>query len=82
MPTQTAEQYYSLNGGKSTTSRGTSDLKVDKSTPKTNSNKGTYASAKKNDPKLDSYIKDRNNAKKSGDKSAYNAAQNKINSLR
>ena len=77
MPTQTAEQYYSLNGGKSTTSRGTSDLKVDKSTPKTNSNKGTYASAKKNDPKLDSYIKDRNNAKKGS--SAYNAAQNKIN---
>jgi len=62
---------------KNTTSRGTSDLKVDKSTNKTNSNKGTYASAKKKDPKLDSYIKERNNAKKGS--SAYNAAQNKIN---
>ena len=40
---------------------------------------GTYASAKKKDPKLDSYIKTRNNAKKSGDKSAQDAAQNKIN---
>jgi hypothetical protein len=38
---------------------------------------GTYASAKKKDPKLDSYIKARNNAKKGS--SAYNAAQNKIN---
>ena len=50
--------------------------------PKTGKSKakgGTYASAKKKDPKLDSYIKTRNNAKKSGDKSAYNAAQNKIN---
>ena len=38
---------------------------------------GTYASAKKKDPKLDSYIKARSNAKKGS--SAYNAAQNKIN---
>ena len=38
---------------------------------------GTYASAKKKDPKLDSYIKSRNNAKKGS--SDYNAAQNKIN---
>jgi hypothetical protein len=38
---------------------------------------GTYASAKKKDPKLDSYIKARNNAKKGS--SDYNAAQNKIN---
>ena len=41
---------------------------------------GDYASAKSKDPKLDSYIKDRATAKKSGDKSAQNAAQNKINS--
>ena len=41
---------------------------------------GTYESAKSKDPKLDSYIKDRATAKKSGDKSAQNAAQNKINS--
>jgi hypothetical protein len=39
---------------------------------------GTYASAKKKDPKLDSYIKARNSAKKGS--SDYNAAQNKINS--
>ena len=38
---------------------------------------GTYASAKKKDPKLDSYIKSRNSAKKGS--SDYNAAQNKIN---
>ena len=38
---------------------------------------GTYASAKKKDPKLDSYIKARNSAKKGS--SDYNAAQNKIN---
>lgn len=47
----------------------------EKGAPKT----GTYASAKKKDPKLDSYIKNRAAAKKSGDKSAQNAAQNKIN---
>ena len=53
-----------------------------KTTPAKEENKssgGSYASAKKNDPKLDSYIKARNDAKKSGNKSAYNAAQNKIN---
>ena len=53
-----------------------------KTTPAKEENKssgGSYASAKKNDPKLDSYIKARNDAKKSGDKSAQNAAQNKIN---
>ncbi len=38
---------------------------------------GTYASAKKKDPKLDSYIKARSSAKKGS--SEYNAAQNKIN---
>ena len=37
-----------------------------------------YADAKKKDPKLDSYIKIRNNSKKGS--AAYNAAQNKINS--
>ena len=36
-----------------------------------------YAKAKKKDPKLDSYIKARNNAKKGSPE--YNAAQNKIN---
>lgn len=36
-----------------------------------------YARAKKKDPKLDSYIKARNNAEKGS--SEYNAAQNKIN---
>ena len=44
-----------------------------KQAPKT----GTYASAKKKDPKLDSYIKARTAAKKGS--SDYNAAQNKIN---
>ena len=44
-----------------------------------NAKTGTYASAKKKDPKLDSYIKNRAAAKKSGDKSAQNAAQNSIN---
>jgi len=39
--------------------------------------KSTYAEAKKKDPKLDSYIKARNAAKKGT--SEYNAAQNKIN---
>ncbi len=39
---------------------------------------GTYASAKKKDPKLDSYIKTRNASKKGS--SEYNAAQNSINS--
>jgi len=71
MPTQTAEQYYSLppkQGGTKVYPKYEKQLEA-----------GTYASAKKNDPKLDSYIKARNNAKKSGDKSAYNAAQNKIN---
>ena len=38
----------------------------------------SYAEAKKKDPKLDSYIKIRNNSKKGS--AAYNAAQNKINS--
>jgi hypothetical protein len=45
--------------------------------PKPATKTGTYASAKKKDPKLDSYIKARNNAKKGS--SDYNAAQNKIN---
>ena len=45
--------------------------------PKPAAKTGTYASAKKKDPKLDSYIKARSNAKKGS--SAYNAAQNKIN---
>ena len=39
---------------------------------------GTYASAKKKDPKLDSYIKTRNASKKGSPE--YNAAQNSINS--
>ena len=39
---------------------------------------GPYADAKKKDPKLDSYIKTRNNSEKGT--AAYNAAQNKINS--
>ena len=71
MPTQTAEQYYSLppkQGGTKVYPKMEKQLEA-----------GTYASAKKNDPKLDSYIKDRAAAKKSGDKSAQNAAQNKIN---
>ena len=38
---------------------------------------GTYVGAKAKDPKLDSYIKARNAAKKGSP--AYNAAQNKIN---
>jgi hypothetical protein len=38
-----------------------------------------YAEAKAKDKNLDSYIKNRAAAKKSGDKSAQNAAQNKIN---
>ena len=50
---------------------------VVKPKPKPATKTGTYASAKKKDPKLDSYIKARNNAKKGS--SAYNAAQNKIN---
>ena len=41
--------------------------------------KNTYAEAKAKDPKLDEYIKARDAARKSGDKSAQNAAQNKIN---
>ena len=41
--------------------------------------KNTYAQAKAKDPKLDEYIKARDAAKKSGDKSAQNDAQNKIN---
>ena len=39
--------------------------------------KGTYASAKKNDPKLDEYIKTRSSNEKGS--AEYNAAQNKIN---
>ena len=46
---------------------------------KTMAKKNTYAEAKKKDPKLDEYIKQRDAARKSGDKSAQNAAQNKIN---
>ncbi len=45
----------------------------DEKAPKT----GTYASAKKKDKNLDTYIKTRNNAKPGS--SDYNAAQNKIN---
>ncbi len=49
------------------------DPKTGKAVPKG----GTYASAKKKDPKLDSYIKTRSNAKPGS--AEYNAAQNKIN---
>jgi len=48
-----------------------------KPAPKKSASGGTYASAKKKDPKLDSYIKARNSAKKGS--SEYNAAQNSIN---
>ncbi len=72
MPTQTAKQYYSLNAGGG---QGGKNVNTEKSKPKA----GTYASAKKKDPKLDTYIKQRAAAKKAGDKAAQNSAQNKIN---
>ena len=53
------------------------DKKRSKVDAKTKSRTSTYASAKKQDPKLDSYIKTRNSAKKGS--SEYNAAQNLIN---
>ena len=71
MPTQTAEQYYSLNAP------GADN--AGKSTNKKKKETGAYDKALAKDKNLPSYIKTRNNAKKSGDKSAYNAAQNKIN---
>ncbi len=61
------------NNNKSKVEKDTATTKQDKKTTKG----GTYASAKKKDPKLDSYIKARGNAKEGS--SAYNAAQNKIN---
>ena len=70
MPTQTAEQYYSLNAGGGQGGKNTNTKKKEM---------GSYEKALAKDKKLPSYIKERNNAKKSGDKSAYNAAQNKIN---
>ena len=68
MPTQTAEQYYSLNAGGGQGGKSTNTKKKET---------GSYASAKKNDPKLDSYIKTRNASKKGS--SDYNKAQNLIN---
>ena len=48
-----------------------------KSKPKTKTKSDPYAEAKKRDPKLDSYIKERNKHKKGTPE--YNAQQNKIN---
>lgn len=59
----------------------TGNLKQDSSRAKVDAKKvretRTYGAAKKNDPRLDEYVKARNNAAKGS--VAYNEAQNKIN---
>jgi hypothetical protein len=78
-PFKSAEQYYSLNERtpekKSSGENKEKTSGENKEKPKT----GTYASAKKNDSNLDTYIKQRAAARKAGDKAAENSAQNKIN---
>ncbi len=68
MPTQTAEQYYSLNAGGGQGGKSTNTKKKEM---------GSYEKALAKDKNLPSYIKERKKHKKGS--SEYNKVQNKIN---